>query len=152
MCSEREEIRLVEPINLNKYYIKNSESVIYDQKSNPGHIDLIISASECSDGFHTFDELYDHRMTLFCTLLNIIERSNDFRLEVWKSELHSDGTIPFNNPNYFIAGIESDVGQITYHLRMNPYWNILSNITILGRAPHYDGHTSNDVLRRLRKI
>lgn len=136
----------------NKYYLTNSRDVIYDKKSNPGLVDLIVVADECSDGFHTFDELYEHRCALFCALLNFIEYTdNDLRYRVWKSENDSDGKIPFNNPNWFIAGIQSpEIGrQITYHLRIDPYWEKLSNIKTLDEAPEYDGHTSKDVIERL---
>lgn len=50
-----------------------------------------------SDGYHTFRELYEHRMTLFQALCNVIAHRNqqsDYRVSesqtVWKSKLHSD--------------------------------------------------------------
>lgn len=60
-----------------------------------------------SDGYHTFRELYEHRMTLFQALLNEMASTNsrsqyeilDYR-NVWKSRKHSDGTM---YDNMFIA-------------------------------------------------
>lgn len=136
----------------NKYILDNVTSIVHNHK-DPTKLILEITAQGCSDGFHTFDELYDHRCALFCALLNVIENSNA-EFNVWKSERHSDGSIPFNNPNYFIAGIRSPEigGQITYHLRIDPYWEKLSNIDTLDKAPEYDGHTSKDVIERLLMI
>lgn len=94
---------------------------------------------EVSDGYHTFNELYDHRMLLFCALVN----SN--RRLAWKSKKHSDGTM-FGD-DWFIAGMELPQGTITYHLKME-YWALM-NCRILAYAPKWDGHTSKDVLSRL---
>src|ERR1700674_4946856 len=71
------------------------------------------------DGYHTFDELYAHRIRLFLTLMCLQERANEewgtksFN-KVWKSKFHSDGTM-FDG--WFVAGIGIEKGsQITYHL------------------------------------
>lgn len=135
-------------INMNKYYIKNSWDVIYDKKSNPGYVDLVVVGKECSDGFHTFDELYEHRCALFCVLLKNLRRD----YSCWKSKKHSDGSIPFNNLEYFICGIETRDGQITYHMKIDPWWNRLEDTFEYEIAPPYDGHTSKDVIERLLKL
>jgi len=108
------------------------------------------------DEYHSMDELYDHRMTLFCALLRVWNEwsgqySEEDDIPVWKSKLHSDGTM--FGPEWFIAGIGRQKGkQITYHLKVDPYWDQLENIQELERAPEWDGHNSNDVLERLRKL
>ena len=109
---------------------------------------------EVSDGYHTMSELYEHRYALFCALCNIIDYAQPvFPFEgtffIWKSAIHFDGTM---YKGHFIAGIRLPKGeQITYHLP-DKYWGHLQGITILERAPEYDGHTSKDVLERLMKI
>ena len=42
---------------------------------------------EVSDGYHTFNELYDHRAILFSVICN---QNSDI---AWKSKLHEDGTM-----------------------------------------------------------
>lgn len=89
-----------------------------------------------SDGYHTVDELYNHRKELFATICNLLPQFS------WKSMLHHDGTM-FDN--YFIAGIDCPDGQFTYHYHMN-HWDEFE-IKELDSAPEWDGHTSDDVVR-----
>lgn len=91
-----------------------------------------------SDGFHTFDELYAHRILLFIALM----KSN--RQISWKSKLHSDGS---SIENWFIAGMNLPTGDITYHIPNN-FWD-MANVTELEKAPNWDGHSSEDVIKRL---
>lgn len=59
-----------------------------------------------SDGYHSFKELYDHRVKLFITLCNTIDLHNKAykgaKKKPWKSLFHSDGTMW---DGWFIAGI-----------------------------------------------
>lgn len=92
-----------------------------------------------SDGYHTFNELYEHRYMLFIALCNARPAA------AWKSLLHDDNTM-FDA--CFIAGIYNNKGEvITYHLPIR-LWNNL-DVQELDRAPKWDGHTSSDVLKRL---
>lgn len=91
---------------------------------------------EVSDGDHTFNELYFHRMTLFSIICNTYAGKS------WKSKLHDDGTM-FDG--YFIVGIETPLGQFTYHYKLE-YWDVFA-VNELAHAPEWDGHTSNDILR-----
>ena len=97
-----------------------------------------IDTEKISDGFHTFDELYDHRAVLFSIICN-----QNFNI-AWKSRLHSDGTM---YDNMFIAGIDTYYGKITYHIE-NKYWSLFK-IRELEIAPEFDGYSSDDVLDRL---
>lgn len=98
-----------------------------------------------SDGYHTFAELYEHRHALFLALM----RSNPTLS--WYSLLHSDGTTPFGDPNWFIAGMcLEDKGNITYHLPIG-LWSYAeaTGAQELERGKEWDGHTSQDVVDRL---
>lgn len=106
-----------------------------------------------SDGYHTFDELYEHRCRLFLTLCKIYSEYLDGLAyftradKVWRSKLHSDGTA---YGGWFLLGINSKQGeQITYHLPER-FWEEASFAATLDRAPQFDGHTSADVLERLK--
>jgi len=111
-----------------------------------------------SDGYHTFDELYEHRITLFIALCQKIQNfvyfgdtrnnlGNDKR--VWRSKLHQDGTM-FDG--WFIMGINKAKGeQITYHLPVEK-WEDTEFADTLDNAPEFDGHTPEDVLNRLETL
>lgn len=110
-----------------------------------------VDTSKISDGYHTFGELYKHRINLFIALALAIKVSDDHSLsgEVWKSEYHSDGS---HYDGWFVMGIGIESGkQITYHLPYE-YWDSTEFATLLENAPTYDGHTSDDVLQRLLKL
>lgn len=103
-----------------------------------------IDANKISDGYHTFEELYEHRIALFIALCHI----GGSDLEAWKSKIHSDGTVW---PGWFIAGIGTKPGeQITYHLP-DSKWDLLQAPEV-DSVPKYDGHTPADVLKRLAEL
>lgn len=99
------------------------------------------SVGQVSDGFHTFDELYDHRCLLFLALMQSHPEQS------WFSWLHSDGG---SFQGWFIAGINLNGKQISYHLH-EKYWNLAcqTEAELRERAPEWDGHTSDDVLNRI---
>lgn len=100
------------------------------------------------DGYHTFDELYSHRIELYIALCRVIRNSMK-NIPVWKSMAHSDGT---EWKGWFIMGIyEGSGAQITYHLPMEK-WKDCGFARTLDCAPIYDGHTSDDVLTRLSRL
>lgn len=107
---------------------------------------------EVSDGYHTLDELYAHRIAIWQALLSayvtIAEEWGQEGNEVWKSKLHSDGSA---FEGWFISGLKKDKGeQITYHLPLSEWDNTSGKE--LDKAPEWDGHTSNDVLNRLKSL
>ena len=104
---------------------------------------------EVSDGYHTFNELYEHRIVNFMALCRSIERTKYHKiLPVWKSKKHSDGSVW---EGWFLLGIGTTPGeQITYHLP-EKYWD-LCEFDALDQAPEFDGHTSADVLERISKL
>ena len=69
---------------------------------------------------------------------------------VWRSKNHSDGEPAFGG-TWFVLGINKEKGkQITYHLPMSK-WDETDFAETLEKAPEFDGHTSQDVLERLKK-
>ena len=109
-------------------------------------IEIKTDEVEISDGYHTFTQLYDHRITLYIALCKKIYLSAPI---VWRSKLHSDGS---SWDGWFILGIYTEKGkQITYHLPIER-WNETNFAMTLDKAPEYDGHTSEDVLERLKDL
>lgn len=96
---------------------------------------------DVSDGYHTFDELYYHRMVLFSVICN------KFKEVAWKSKLHHDNTM-FDG--CFIVGIDTPKGQYTYHYKLK-FWDYF-NVKELEKSPEYDGHKPLDVERLLSLI
>lgn len=89
-----------------------------------------------SDGYHTFNELYYHRMVLFSIICN---QNKDVS---WKSKLHFEGDM---FEDYFIVGINTSEGNYTYHYSME-YWDQF-DVEVLDRAPKWDGHKPEDIIR-----
>jgi hypothetical protein len=112
------------------------------------------------DGYHTFDELYDHRFALFIALCkSLLEHSEDLYVDgqvtpyrnggIWRSKLHHDGS---SFDGWFIMGIRTDHSkQITYHLPLSK-WDETGFAYTLEVAPEWDGHTSDDVIERLKNL
>ncbi len=105
-----------------------------------------------SDGYHTFDELYEHRITLYIALCKQIASYWDAECApnpVWRSQKHSDGS---NIEGWFVLGLYQDNNsQITYHLP-NDRWDETEFAVSLEKAPDFDGHTSADVLERIKSL
>lgn len=100
-------------------------------------IDCLDDKGKISDGSHTFDELYYHRMVLFSVITNTV--ANNI---AWKSWKHSDGMM---YEDYFIVGVTTPEGQYTYHYHKK-YWDHFE-VRVLDFAPRWDGHNHNDIDR-----
>ena len=93
---------------------------------------------EVSDGYHTFNELYHHRMVLFAVICNT------YKDKAWKSWKHHDGDM---YDDYFIVGITTDKGDYSYHYHKDN-WDKF-DVKELENAPAWDGHIPNDIDRLL---
>lgn len=108
-----------------------------------------IDTNLISDGYHTFGELYEHRIELWIALCK--QFSGPWHNFVWRSQYHSDGELAFGG-GWFVLGIHKEPGkQITYHLPMR-YWDQCDFAEVLDKAPEFDGHTAADVLERLKLL
>lgn len=95
-----------------------------------------VNRGTISDGYHTFDDLYQQRMVLFSTICSL---KPDL---AWKSWKHEDGTM---FQDYFICGITTPEGEYTYHYH-KVHWDEFQ-VRELPHSPRHDGHTSDDVRR-----
>ena len=101
------------------------------------------SIGEVSDGFHTFNGLYEQRMILFAALVKA------YKDKAWTSYRHEDGEYCFGG-GWFIVGIDTPEGSYTYHYE-NKYWDMFDCVD-LPRAKHWDGHTEADAETRLMSL
>lgn len=92
--------------------------------------------NDMSDGYHTFDELYEHRCLLYINLVlalggGILKRDHFY--------------------GWDCIYLETAYGQISYHVPIG------MRSTYEGKLKEdqdykYDGHTSSDTLDRLRNL
>jgi hypothetical protein len=100
-------------------------------------------SDEISDGYHTFGELYEHRAVLFIALMKLNPQIS------WYASRHEDDSM---FPGFFIAGMQLPVGQVSYHLHIDPWWQLLQNgghVPCHTNAPKWDGHTPQMSLDRI---
>lgn len=97
---------------------------------------------DTSDGYHTFNELYAHRVRLFCLLMHA-HKDN-----AWWSRKHHDGSAW---EGWVVAGIDTPEGTATYHLPESEIENLPEG-TELPNGKEWDGHTAADVLVRLLSL
>lgn len=93
------------------------------------------------DGFHTFDELYYHRMVLFAVICRT------YRDKAWKSRQHEDGSM---YEGFFIVGLSTPEGDFAYHYKLDD-WDLFE-VEELDHAPAWDGHVPEDVTRLLSLV
>ena len=107
----------------------------------------IKNIGEFSDGYHTFNELYDYRKAYNAAFFNELAKQGLY--DVHKSRLHSDGNVPFDDNNWFIVMAELPTGQISNHYEIKD-WDLF-NIPEKEKANVWDGHSPQDVYERLVK-
>ena len=100
-----------------------------------GGVDKVVDENT-SDGYHTFKELYYHRMVLFSVICNQNKSLS------WKSKLHDDGAM---YDDYFIVGVCTPKGNYTYHYHIDN-WDLFE-CRELEFAPKWDGHKPEDITR-----
>ncbi len=117
---------------------------------------------EFSDGYHTFDELYEARMAYNVALFNewgsqpetgsLLFGQHSMNLlcskhDVHKSTRHHDGELCFGG-GWFIVVANLPSGQISNHYEMK-HWGLFKIPETEKAKYEWDGHTSEDVIKRL---
>ena len=99
---------------------------------------LPYDVSEISDGYHTFNKLYDHRHVLF---INVLNKNSKIAFKTRRNDYNE------KIENWFIAGLNTEFCQITYHLP-EKYWLYLK-VKEVPNNKDYDNHSSKKVYIRL---
>src|ERR1700755_2167230 len=88
----------------------------------------LVITKDTSDGYHTFGELYEHRMALTLALATELLQWS------WRSKAHH----PTDGPMFdgsFIVGIQLAPHRvITYHYNLE-YWGLFDGLETLEHAP-----------------
>lgn len=103
---------------------------------------------EVSDGYHTFNELYDFRKMYNAALFNSWAKQGLY--DVHKSIRHSDGTECFGG-GWFIVMAVLPGGQISNHYKMED-WDLFQIPEAEIVKYPFDGHNAQDVLDRLKAV
>lgn len=115
---------------------REEQQYLIEQANNPNIKDI----GEVSDGYHTFNSLYNQRLCLWAALVKA------YKDKAWKTRCHHDGEPCFGG-DWFLVGITTPAGDYTYHYELKD-WNLF-DCKVLDKAPEFDGHTDKDVTRVL---
>lgn len=102
-----------------------------------------------SDGYHTFNELYDYRMLYNALWINCMDDNLLKEFNVHKSKRHHDGEEPFGG-GWFIIMADLPTGQVSNHYELK-YWDYFE-CEERERADEWDGHTPQEAAERMRKF
>ena len=118
--------------------------------------------NELSDGYHTYDELYEFTKMYNATFFNewaipitchtptedvILERP---KYNVHKSWKHHDGEPCFGG-GWFIVSAMLPTGLISNHYKAED-WDLFKVPEVEKALYEFDGHTPQDVLHRLKNL
>ena len=127
-----------------------------------------ISENIISDGYHTFDELYEFRKVYNAALFNEwgnpnttvrfldkkefdgVGSSTGIRYNVHKSKKHNDGELCFGG-GWFIVSAMLPTGLISNHYKLED-WDLFKVPEVEKALYSFDGHTGKDVLKRLKAL
>ena len=126
---------------------------------------------ELSDGYHTFNELYEFRKMYNAALFNEWATQNSYHThpitgqegnvvsfieyngplyQVHKSWKHNDGELCFGG-GWFIVSAMLPTGQISNHYKAED-WDLFKVPEVEKALFPFDGHTGKDVLERLKNL
>lgn len=118
--------------------------------------------NKLSDGYHSFEELYEFRLVLQALLFNewanigLTEQINPTKpnpYDVHKSWRHHDGEECFagGKHKWFIVVAITPSGQVTNHYKAKD-WSKFKVPAVIKAKYEFDGHTPQDVLIRLKEM
>jgi hypothetical protein len=129
-------------VNFKLNYMSNKFFLITQDFINGTDPELI---GNYSDGYHTFNELYNFRKVYNAALFN--EWASQGKYQVHKSIKHHDGEDCFGG-GWFIVVAMLPTGQISNHYELKD-WDLFKIPAKDTALFEFDGHTPSDVLDRL---
>lgn len=108
----------------------------------------IIEENEISDGYHTFNDLYEFRKLYNALLFNEWAKHSEY--EVYKSKRHYDGEECFGG-GWFIVVAMLPTGQISNHYKLKD-WDLFDIPEYDKSKYEFDGHTPHDVMQRMSEL
>lgn len=154
-------------------YVIEYDSIKKDQLNTNNDVQDI---GDLSDGYHTFNELYEFRkiynaalfnewaldyygvlkghvvtdvMTIHPEIQNFLNNIKP-KYNVHKSWKHHDGELCFGG-GWFIVSAMLPTGLISNHYKAED-WDLFKIPEVEKALHEFDGHTSEDVLNRLKKL
>lgn len=139
-----------------------------DSSSLEPLIEIVNNVNLISDGYHTFDELYEFRKMYNAALFNEWGKQLEFvsageginnlrgvisipiKYDVHKSWRHYDGELCFGG-GWFIVVAMLPTGQISNHYKAED-WDLFKIPEVEKAKYEFDGHTGKDVLERLKQL
>lgn len=108
-----------------------------------------------SDGYHNFDELYEFRMLYNAMFANLLAEGVGVgaiwqEIDVYKSLRHDDGSLCFGG-GWFVVVIKLMTGKEIRNHYPIANWDLF-HIPERHSAINFDGHTSADVVERIREF
>lgn len=111
-----------------------------------------------SDGYHSFDELYEFRKIYNAALFNewahSIKRTPSGNImnkyDVHKSWKHNDGEACFGGGWFIVVAVLPE-GQISNHYKSED-WDLFKIPEVEKAKYEFDGHTAQDVINRLKSL
>lgn len=101
--------------------------------------------SKVSDGYHTFEELYEYRMLYNAhAALGWLAAG----VPVVRSRRHHDGEPCFDGTYFIVVATLPKAGQLSNHYKLD-YWSLFAGIPEVPVAPEWDGHTPQQAAQRL---
>jgi hypothetical protein len=115
------------------------------------HVELPegVSVGQVSDGYHTFDELYECRKVLNALLFNSWAAQGIY--DVHKSLRHHDGERCFGTTGWFVVCAVLPEGQVSFHYPVADWCLFHVPAEPKARYP-FDHHTTAGAIKRLTAL
>ena len=110
---------------------------------------LFRKEGDITDGYHTFDELYDYRMLYNAAFFNFLASLPGNPYNVHMSFRHSDGKFCFDG-HWFIVMAYLPTGQVSNHYNVSDLGYFYC-VPLHKKADVWDGHTPEDAKERIAK-
>ena len=158
VVQDKSVLQTYEPFELKgtvKLNLKSSDNELFktstadiDLRDNTLDVTILEDVGNISDGYHTFNELYEYRKAYNACLFNEWFRANKY--DVHKSLKHHEGDDCFGG-GWFVVVAVTPFGQITNHYKMEDF--DLFDIPEYETAKYpWDGHTPAEALERILKV